>query len=321
MDKRLPHRIREIRLQFQSAGKSCTADGRLACVKDELCKTYSEYGRLKQQALRRMVLQELSTPLPADPSKEANGDGQTDGQVSAEPKKKKRRKAETNEKSEGKDSAFPPQATAEKENMNDSIRRLYSQSVPDSLGARAERLGQDATSVRKAKEKAAMAAARREQGLSDPKSSGFAPEDRPEERLEDLGGKILEKMVQGMRLAESLDLKFLAKKTAGFVGADLSALTKEAALGAVQRAFTDLSASRAEKGGGCDGLETAYSTEEMAKLAIEASDFTEALSKVQPSARREGFTTIPDVKWEDVGALKEVRWKGEIVSVVCQELL
>ena len=57
--------------------------------------------------------------------------------------------------------------------------------------------------------------------------------------------KILEKMVQGMRLAESLDLKFLAKKTAGFVGADLSALTKEAALGAVQRAFKDLSACRA----------------------------------------------------------------------------
>lgn len=134
-----------------------------------------------------MVLQELSTPLPTDPGKEANGDGQTDGQI-AEPKKKKRRKAETNEKSEGKDSAFPSQATAEKENMNDSIRRLYSQSVPDSLGARAERLGQDATAVRKAKEKAAMAAARREQGLSDPKSSGFAPEDRPEERLEDLGG-------------------------------------------------------------------------------------------------------------------------------------
>ena len=52
-------------------------------------------------------------------------------------------------------------------------------------------------------------------------------------------GKILEKMVQGMRLAETLDLKFLAKKTAGFVGADLSALTKEAALGAVQRAFKD----------------------------------------------------------------------------------
>lgn len=112
-------------------------------------------------------------------------------------------------------------------------------------------------------------------------------------------GKILEKMVQGMRLAETLDLKFLAKKTAGFVGADLSALTKEAALGAVQRAFKDLSKSRE------DDTTSAYTAEEMAPLAIEASDFTEALQKVQPSARREGFSTIPDVKWEDVGALKE----------------
>lgn len=144
--------------------------------------------------------------------------------------------------------------------------------------------------------------------------------------------KILEKMVQGMRLAESLDLKFLAKKTAGFVGADLSALTKEAALGAVQRAFKDLSASRAlsapeaSDSNGIAGTSTgaeskeskAYSAEEMENLAIEAADFTEALGKVQPSARREGFTTIPDVKWEDVGALKEVQ--ADMDAAVCEPI-
>ena len=128
-------------------------------VKDELCRNYTEYGRLKQQALRRMVLQELSTPLPADPGQNGDADGQA-----AEPKKKKRRKAE-DKKSEGQTSAFPSQPTAEKENMNDSIRRLYSQSVPAdaNLAAKAERVGQDSTAMRKAKEKAAMAA-RREQG-------------------------------------------------------------------------------------------------------------------------------------------------------------
>ena len=134
------------------------------------------------------MLQELSTPLPADPV-ESNGTVEpNDGQV-PEPKKKKRRKAaEANQKSEG-NSGFPTQPTAEKENMNDSIRRLYSQSVGDAnLAAKAERLGQDGAAVRKAKEKAAAMAARREQGLSDPRSAGFAPEDRPEERLEDLGG-------------------------------------------------------------------------------------------------------------------------------------
>ena len=134
-------------------------------VKDELCRNYTEYGRLKQQALRRMVLQELSTPLPAPGQ---NGTDAADGQdgQAAEPKKKKRRKAE-DKKSEGQTSAFPTQPTAEKENMNDSIRRLYSQSVPANdanLAAKAERVGQDATAMRKAKEKAAMAAARREQG-------------------------------------------------------------------------------------------------------------------------------------------------------------
>ncbi|CAK9084621.1 Uncharacterized AAA domain-containing protein C16E9.10c [Durusdinium trenchii] len=463
MDKRLPHRIREIRLQFQSAGKTCTADS----VKDELCRTFTEYSRLKQPALRRMVLQELSTPLPEAP--ESTG-------PEIEPKKKRR-------KGEKKPELASP---AEKENMNDSIRRLYSQSTANdaSLGAKAERLGQDPQSVRKAREKASMAAARREQGWSDPKAqSSFQPEDRPEERLEDLGGvddilqdlrqlvvqplshpevfshlgvqpptgvllfgppgcgktkiahaiagttgvpffkiaateivsgmsgeseakirqlfqaatsaapslifmdevdaitpkrdsagremerrivaqlltsldeiqksnvivlaatnrpdaldpalrragrfdreiamgipdeaaraKILEKMVQGMRLAESLDLKFLAKKTAGFVGADLSALTKEAALGAVERAFKGLAALARDS----EGSDKAYTAEEMSTLAIEAQDFTEALSKVQPSARREGFTTIPDVKWEDVGALQEVQM--DMDAAVCEPI-
>ena len=138
-----------------------------------------------------MVLQELSTPLP-DPARDSNGEGVREGHP--EPKKKKRRKAETNEKShgkDGKDGNFPDQPTAEKENMNDSIRRLYSQTMPvndANVAAKAEKMGQDAMAVRKVKEKAAMAAARREQGLPDPRSSGFAPEDRPEERLEDLGG-------------------------------------------------------------------------------------------------------------------------------------
>ncbi|CAJ1339481.1 unnamed protein product [Effrenium voratum] len=477
MDKRLPHRIREIRIQFQSAGKSCTADS----VREELCRSFAEYGRLKQQALRRMVLQELSTPL-----QEANG---ADGQNGQEgPKKKKRRKAKEDSSAL---SAQPP----EKENMNDSLRRLYAQGSDANLAAKAERLGQDPQSARKAREKASMAAARREQGLSDPRSSGgFQPEDRPEERLEDLGGvdeilddlrqlvvqplshpevfshlgvqpptgvllfgppgcgktkiahaiagttgvpffkiaateivsgmsgeseakirqlfqaatnaapslifmdevdaitpkrdsagremerrivaqlltcldeiqkanvvvlgatnrpdaldpalrragrfdreiamgipdesaraKILEKMVQGMRLAETLDLQYLAKKTAGFVGADLSALTKEAALGAVQRAFQGLADSRQAVPSDApdaepvsDGPERAYTATEMAHLAVEAKDFTEALARVQPSARREGFTTIPDVKWEDVGALNEVQ--ADMDAAVCEPI-
>lgn len=45
---------------------------------------------------------------------------------------------------------------------------------------------------------------------------------------------------------------------------------------------------------------------ELAGLAITMEDFDSAISKVQPSVRREGFATTPDVTWEDVGALEEV---------------
>ena len=129
--------------------------------------------------------------------------------------------------------------------------------------------------------------------------------------------RILEKMVGGMRLAEDLDLPFLAKKTAGFVGADLSALTKEAALGAVQRAFCGLESERQQNNDG-PATDRPYSVEEMANLAVDASDFSAALTRVQPSARREGFTTIPDVKWEDVGALQEVQ--ADMDAAVCEPI-
>jgi len=46
---------------------------------------------------------------------------------------------------------------------------------------------------------------------------------------------------------------------------------------------------------------------ELSGLAISMSDFEAALPKVQPSVRREGFTTKPDATWEDVGSLEEVR--------------
>lgn len=57
--------------------------------------------------------------------------------------------------------------------------------------------------------------------------------------------------------------------------------------------------------------------EELAGLAITMSDFQAAIPKVQPSVRREGFTTTPDVTWEDVGSLDEVS-EGRLV-VVCRE--
>lgn len=49
------------------------------------------------------------------------------------------------------------------------------------------------------------------------------------------------------------------------------------------------------------------SQEELASLSILMSDFLASLASVQPSAKREGFATVPDVTWEDVGALQDIR--------------
>jgi ribosome biogenesis ATPase len=127
--------------------------------------------------------------------------------------------------------------------------------------------------------------------------------------------RILEKMSKGIRLAGDLDLQLLGRLTPGFVGADLSALTKEAALNAVTRAFSSLGDSRLFNS---EGPPEPYSEQELAGLAVEMADFHAALTRVQPSALREGFATVPDVSWDDVGALAEVR--AELDSAVCEPI-
>lgn len=111
---------------------------------------------------------------------------------------------------------------------------------------------------------------------------------------------ILRVLCAQMKLSGALDLPDLAKRTPGYVGADLAALTKEAAASAVHRAYAGLD--------GLDpGQQAAFSAEQMAGLFVEAGDFEQAMAVVQPSAKREGFATIPDVSWADVGALDDVR--------------
>lgn len=210
-------------------------------------------------------------------------------------------------------------------------------------------------------------------------------------------------LARRLRLEGNFDFRAVAKRTPGYVGADLAALMKEAAAVAVSRIFTRLEAARvasaaaaaaaapatasaglstpaagavasdtagkpeeavkadnateagADKESAAAVAEAAAQLEpqangpaagadaemteaevaqaagaallaadvaafsgagfglgplgpaELAGLAITMSDFEAALPKVQPSVRREGFTTTPDVTWDDVGALAEVR--------------
>ena len=57
------------------------------------------------------------------------------------------------------------------------------------------------------------------------------------------------------------------------------------------------------------------SDEQLSRLSVEMRDFEQALKKVQPSSKREGFVTVPNTTWNDIGALKSVREKHR-VSVV-----
>jgi transitional endoplasmic reticulum ATPase len=97
---------------------------------------------------------------------------------------------------------------------------------------------------------------------------------------------------RGMPLADGVDLDGLARRTYGFVGADLAALTREAALEAVRRIMPELNLA--------DGT---IPTEVLDRLSVLASDFDNALKRVQPSAMREVMVQVPTIGWDDVGGL------------------
>ena len=101
---------------------------------------------------------------------------------------------------------------------------------------------------------------------------------------------------RGMPLAEDVDLNELSQTTYGFVGADLGALTREAAIEAVRRIMPRL--NLAEGGIPPEVLDT---------LSVTRRDFLEALKRVQPSAMREVMVEAPRVRWEDVGGLDDAQ--------------
>ena len=57
------------------------------------------------------------------------------------------------------------------------------------------------------------------------------------------------------------------------------------------------------------------SEEQLKGLCIELNDFLVALSSVQPSAKREGFATVPNVTWADIGALEDIREEHTCMAV------
>ena len=101
---------------------------------------------------------------------------------------------------------------------------------------------------------------------------------------------------RGMPLNENVDLNELAAKTHGFVGADLEALVKEAAMYSLRRVIPEINLEEEE-----------IPLEILEKIDVTMDDFVNALRVVEPSALREVFVEVPNVKWEDIGGLEEVK--------------
>lgn len=108
--------------------------------------------------------------------------------------------------------------------------------------------------------------------------------------------EILEIYTRGMPLASDVSLERLAEITHGFVGADLEALAREAAMSALRRVFPEIEFDR-----------DYIPHKTLATLEVRRDDFRQALKEIEPSALREFFTEIPSVRWDDVGGLETIK--------------
>ena len=107
---------------------------------------------------------------------------------------------------------------------------------------------------------------------------------------------ILSIHTRGMPIEEKVDLKQISKVTHGFVGADLEVLAKEAAMRSLRRILPEI-----------DLDEEKISSEIIQKIKITNEDFRDALKEVRPSALREVQVQIPNVSWDDVGGLDQLK--------------
>jgi transitional endoplasmic reticulum ATPase len=99
-----------------------------------------------------------------------------------------------------------------------------------------------------------------------------------------------------MPLTEAVDLETVASRTHGFVGADLEALVKEAAMGALRRVLPEINLD-----------EESVPAEILEKINVTMDDFEDSLKEVPPSSMREVLVESPNVHWDDVGGMEETK--------------
>lgn len=115
--------------------------------------------------------------------------------------------------------------------------------------------------------------------------------------------EVIQIHTRGMPLAADVSVDELADRTHGFVGADLMALSREAAMHTLRRILPQINLE-----------DEAIPQEVLSKVQVTKEDFEEALKIVEPSAMREVMIEIPKVKWSSIGDLQDV--KQELVEAV-----
>src|SRR5215210_1046982 len=108
--------------------------------------------------------------------------------------------------------------------------------------------------------------------------------------------EVLQIHTRGMPIDKDVNLEKLADISHGFVGADLQALAKEAAMRALRRVLPDINLSS-------EGIPV----ETLRKIIVRMQDFMDVIKEMEPSAMREVFVEVPDIKWDDIGGLSTIK--------------
>jgi transitional endoplasmic reticulum ATPase len=108
--------------------------------------------------------------------------------------------------------------------------------------------------------------------------------------------EVLQIHTRGMPVDKDVNLEKLADISHGFVGADLQALAKEAAMRALRRVLPDINLSG-------EGIPI----DTLRKIIVRMQDFMDVIKEMEPSAMREVFVEVPDIKWDDIGGLSTIK--------------
>ncbi len=108
--------------------------------------------------------------------------------------------------------------------------------------------------------------------------------------------EILQIHTRGMPMEKDVNLEKLADISHGFVGADLQSLAREAAMRALRRILPEINLSS-----------ESIPLDTLRKIVVRMQDFMDVIKEMEPSAMREVFVEVPDIKWEDIGGLSSIK--------------